>query len=341
MTLIDAGESHENTVFFAVFPLKGCSLPARTSLLLLLMNDVSLTSHVAVRAHLLPTDHAKVTPCTVKDQNNWNDRRFVACSWVAGLQCATALAALGKASRPRITRRYKGDDVASSEEIDSDRLPSRWVLLTCTLLVPLLGVLATSGPGNILPDIDTALHAKMFGTMKIDSLAFSNVSNKLDDAAQFLSWMAALANLISLDQRGVLLFLSMPGGLQIVRLCQQSLKAGFHRARPSSVVPDFSYPSAHTARFTFCVALTLLVLLPRLKDGKAASASNPSLEQWLVVAIGAWIIMGSCRMLSDAHWFSDTLGGAALGADVAAFMELCIVTLQAWFLEKNCRAGRT
>lgn len=38
--------------------------------------------------------------------------------------------------------------------------------------------------------------------------------------------------------------------------------------------------------------------------------------------------MGSCRMLADAHWFSDTVGGATLGVDVAAAVEICALLLQ-------------
>ena len=199
------------------------------------------------------------------------------------------------------------------------------IVIASSLLVWLLGVVATDESGNWLIVADQSLHAYMSDqTTGSDHLFFNDVSNKLDDLMQYSSWLVALLNLLSFNQEGTLLFLTVPGGLQIVRFCQKMLKAGFHRIRPSGMVSDFSYPSAHTARFAFCASLILLVLLPQFTGRERRT----TLDQWFLTALAAVILMGSCRMLADAHWFSDTVGGAALGVDVAAAVEICVLLLQ-------------
>ena len=270
-----------------------------------------------------------------------------------GFPCSVGLAsfaALGKSLRPRTARHYKGDagDTSGVSEVTRNSqevatafrhgMPSTagLIVITCTLLVLLLGMITSMESGNMLIEIDHNLHSYLLSSLRLDPALFKDVSNKLDDTAQFLCWLTALASLASSTEDGALLLLAVPGGLQFVRFCQGVLKAGFHRARPSNMVSDFSYPSAHTARFTFCAATILLLLLPRLKNHHKKSVS---LDHWLAVAFGAWILMGSCRMLADAHWFSDTLGGAALGVDVAAFVELCLLFLQALSLQEKCSVG--
>lgn len=199
------------------------------------------------------------------------------------------------------------------------------VVVASSLLVLLLGLVATDESGNLMIVADQSLHTYMFDRMSgSDHEFFNDVSNKLDDFVQYSSWLAALLNLVNFNPEGVILFFTLPGGLQLVRFFQRILKSGFHRIRPSGLVSDFSYPSAHTARFAFCLSLVLLVLLPRFtgRDRRA------TLDQWFLIAVTAWVIMGSCRMLADAHWFSDTVGGATLGVDVAAAVEICALLLQ-------------
>ena len=201
------------------------------------------------------------------------------------------------------------------------------VIIISSLLVLLLGVTATATneSGNLLIATDEALHSYMLEQTKdSDHLFFNDVSNKLDDLIQTLSWIAALLNLVNFNE-GAGLLLTVPGGLQLVRFVQKMLKAYFHRLRPSGMLTDFSYPSAHTARFAFCASLILLVLLPRLSGKDRATVT---MDQWFLIALAAWSIMGSCRMLADAHWLSDTLGGAALGVDIAALVEICVLVSQ-------------
>ena len=82
----------------------------------------------------------------------------------------------------------------------------------------------------------------------------------------------------------------------------QLLKHLFGRARPEEmlVLSDFgSFPSGHTANAA-AIAVTFGVLIPRL---------------WVWIAGAAYVaLMAWSRTLLGAHWLSDTIGGALIGA---------------------------
>lgn len=88
-------------------------------------------------------------------------------------------------------------------------------------------------------------------------------------------------------------------------LLVQLLKRLYGRARPEDILLDLdsgSYPSGHAANAA-TIAVLLVVIVPRW---------------WVAVAGAVYVVlMALSRTYLGAHWVTDTVGGAILGAAVA------------------------
>lgn len=109
----------------------------------------------------------------------------------------------------------------------------------------------------------------------------------------------ALILLVARRPWGALFFLAASAGSALM---VQVLKQLFGRARPEDMLvfsDHGSYPSGHTANAA-TVAMVAVLLFPRL---------------WVGLVGAAWVVaMGFSRTHVHAHWFSDTVGGAFVGA---------------------------
>jgi len=88
------------------------------------------------------------------------------------------------------------------------------------------------------------------------------------------------------------------------------LKAVVNRARPPDPLArtsQTSYPSGHALAAATTAPGLVLALLP----------PGPARQRWLVVGLGAAGATALSRTYLNAHWLSDSLGGAALGVGYA------------------------
>lgn len=138
------------------------------------------------------------------------------------------------------------------------------------------------------------------------------VIQPLSFAMNFLGggWFATFV--VPLSAIAALLVMRRPWGAALVGLASlvsaggvQVLKAIFGRARPEEmlVISDHgSYPSGHVANAA-TIAVIALVLFPRV---------------WVAVVGAVWVfVMAFSRTQVHAHWLSDTVGGAMVGAGFA------------------------
>ncbi|MCE4027756.1 MULTISPECIES: phosphatase PAP2 family protein [unclassified Microbacterium] len=92
----------------------------------------------------------------------------------------------------------------------------------------------------------------------------------------------------------------------------QLVKKALGRARPQDllIASDFgSFPSGHTANAA-TLAVVLWFLFPTL---------------WVAIGSAVWTVaMGFSRTVLSVHWFSDTVGGALIGAG-AAFLVAAVL----------------
>lgn len=115
--------------------------------------------------------------------------------------------------------------------------------------------------------------------------------------------LAGAAALFLLRRRwSALYFLAASAGSALL---VQLLKHTFGRARPEDIliVSDYgSFPSGHTANAA-TIAVVAAMLFPRA---------------WVRVVGMAWVLlMAFSRTYLHAHWLSDTVGGALVGAGAA------------------------
>ncbi|MFJ4038518.1 phosphatase PAP2 family protein [Microbacterium sp. NPDC090007] len=126
--------------------------------------------------------------------------------------------------------------------------------------------------------------------------------------------LGAVALFVSRRRWSALYFLSASVGSALL---VQVLKQTFGRARPEDilVLSDFgSFPSGHTANAA-TIAVVAGVLFPRA---------------WVRVVGAAWVIlMAFSRTYLHAHWLSDTVGGALVGAGAALVLAAVFSRLRA------------
>ncbi len=181
----------------------------------------------------------------------------------------------------------------------------RWAVVGAALLAVgvVLGIVLEAGDTDLL-DADQLWNA-FVASFAPGLLPLSMVMNVVGAgviATYVIPLGGALALVLARRPWGALCFLTASA---VSAGTVQVLKALFGRVRPEEmlVISDHgSFPSGHTANAA-TIAVVAVILLPRA---------------WVVVTGLCWVsLMGFSRTQVHAHWLTDTLGGAIIGAGVA------------------------
>ncbi|RLK52915.1 phosphatase PAP2 family protein [Microbacterium telephonicum] len=181
----------------------------------------------------------------------------------------------------------------------------RWAVVGAVLLLVgvVLGVVLEAGDTDLL-DADQVWNT-FVGSFAPGLLPLSMVMNVVG-AGVIATYLVPLggALLLVLVRRpwGALYFLTATA---VSAGTVQVLKAIFGRVRPEEmlVISDHgSFPSGHTANAA-TLAVVAVIVFPRL---------------WVAIVGFGWVLlMGFSRTQVHAHWLTDTVGGAIIGAGVA------------------------
>ncbi|KAL3142302.1 hypothetical protein ABBQ38_002644 [Trebouxia sp. C0009 RCD-2024] len=126
---------------------------------------------------------------------------------------------------------------------------------------------------------------------------------------------------VGVRRLAIVMFMYIYGGGSISHgdpFVVDQLKTQFQRLRPSNIHNTYAFPSGHTTADVFIMGTLLFVLLPPLavnsdqtRNSKIQSVvQNAALPLWVFSAVTT----ATGRVLGDAHWVSDTMAGACLGA---------------------------
>lgn len=115
---------------------------------------------------------------------------------------------------------------------------------------------------------------------------------------------------MSVKKNQVLVFIV---GLIIVNLVVYLLKDTIRRPRPTEILTDYSFPSAHAAN-AFFVASYLSGLLARRKN-KPSGLRRVKVTSGVLYFLA--ILVGYSRLYLHVHYLSDVIGGAIIGLLVA------------------------
>ncbi len=161
--------------------------------------------------------------------------------------------------------------------------------------------------------IDSAVLRSLIGTRSHGLTSVAKTVSLLFSPAAMAIWVVAIGVALVVRDRSLHRAVPIVAAAGVAAVADGLLKVAVARPRPPALeqigTPEttFSYPSGHvTGTAVLIVALLVVVgVEPVRRFGWALLAG-------VVIALCAWT-----RLYLGAHWFSDVVGGAALGASAA------------------------
>jgi undecaprenyl-diphosphatase len=177
------------------------------------------------------------------------------------------------------------------------------------LLFALLAALLHFAP-EILAPVDSWVSALIVPLQTFTGIEFFLAATALGSAIGIIVIGTGFAYIGRLDPANTLRLMSL---LIVVTVVERFVKETFMRTRPDALawfdpLPSFSFPSAHAAAALALYGFIATVLYRRTR--RARYAFLPA----LVIAL-----VGLSRIVLNAHYFSDVIGGYLLGAILLAF----------------------
>lgn len=187
----------------------------------------------------------------------------------------------------------------------SARRPAAVIALCCAAIVLVLAVLVahSSGPDALDRAVDDWLKGQLGGHLRLLVLLMDPGEPV---QSVMLTAVVAAACLAARRLQGAIF--TIMSALLASGIAELVLKPLVHRTLGTFVV----YPSGHTCR-AFALGAIIVVLL--------LSPSRLTLRPAAKIALAALLFLGGCAVAVaviclDLHYFTDTIGGAALGVGV-------------------------
>jgi undecaprenyl-diphosphatase len=222
------------------------------------------------------------------------------------------MARVAEAARPGLLWRWAG---GPPRRLLSPRFrwPAAIIVVACTAVTTLLGV---AFAGHSQPDrLDRVADARIGSAV----LAYSGLLRPVADQTPLVVIVLAVVGFCALllarrPRAAALLAIGLPGGL----LAEAVLKPLIHRTLYGG--GDGSYPSGHTIG-AFCLAVVIEVLLL----GPHRPPLRPAVRALLACAVLAVACLVPVAVVAmHMHYFTDTVGGAALATALVLASALLI-----------------
>jgi len=230
----------------------------------------------------------------------------------------------------------KGKPLATRRPTFTDRpllaAPMRWpaglLVAACAIVIATLGTLTA---GQTTADwldarIDGVIMARLGPHVHLDELVVTMGNQHTATIICALLVLALLA--LRRPRAAVLVVVAVPAAIV---LTEYLLKPLFDRR----LLGDLSFPSGHETVVS-AMAFSLIVAL----TGPARPAL-PAALRWLAVAVAvaAMLALAPALIALQYHYFTDTIGGVAVGLGTVLTTALGLDALTAWLARSRSRPG--